>query len=122
MTNADTAAIVFNEVGDAFVKIDVPFLIPAHHFLLGFDGIDGAHLCADLAVDAKIVRTEGMLDQNSLELFAIAVVQDPFGLHPRQDQRLPDRRGRRTSRRGRVDGSRISVWEPAGKRLWSRQS
>lgn len=29
---------------------------------------------------AKIVRTEGMLDQNSLELFAIAVVEDPFGL------------------------------------------
>ena len=30
--------------------------------------------------EAKIVRTEGMLDQNSLELFAIAVVEDPFGL------------------------------------------
>ena len=31
--------------------------------------------------DAKIVRTEGMLDQGSLELFAIAVVEDPFGLN-----------------------------------------
>jgi multidrug efflux pump subunit AcrA (membrane-fusion protein) len=31
--------------------------------------------------DAKIVRTEGMLDQNSLELFAIAIVEDPFGLN-----------------------------------------
>lgn len=30
--------------------------------------------------NAKIVRTEGMLDQSSLELFAIAVVEDPFGL------------------------------------------
>jgi len=29
---------------------------------------------------AKIVRTEGMLDEGSLELFAIAVVDDPFGL------------------------------------------
>ena len=29
---------------------------------------------------AKIVRTEGTLDQNSLELFAIARVDDPFGL------------------------------------------
>lgn len=31
--------------------------------------------------DAKIVRTEGTLDQSSLELFAIAVVEDPFGLN-----------------------------------------
>ena len=30
--------------------------------------------------NGKIVRTEGMLDQSSLELFAIAVVEDPFGL------------------------------------------
>lgn len=28
---------------------------------------------------ARIVRTEGALDENSLELFAIAQVQDPFG-------------------------------------------
>lgn len=30
---------------------------------------------------AKIVRTEGILDPNSLELFAIARVDDPFGLN-----------------------------------------
>ena len=30
---------------------------------------------------ARIVRTEGMLDQGSLELFAVAVIEDPFGLH-----------------------------------------
>lgn len=30
---------------------------------------------------AKIVRTEGKLDQDSLELFAIAVIEDPFALH-----------------------------------------
>jgi len=29
---------------------------------------------------AKIVRTEGTLDQDSLELFAIARIEDPFGL------------------------------------------
>lgn len=34
--------------------------------------------------NAKIVRTEGMLDQSSLELFAIAVVEDPFGLTSEQ--------------------------------------
>lgn len=28
---------------------------------------------------AKIVRTEGMLDPDSLELFAIAIIKDPFG-------------------------------------------
>lgn len=33
---------------------------------------------------AKIVRTEGMLDPDSLELFAIAVVEDPFGLQSQQ--------------------------------------
>lgn len=35
--------------------------------------------------NAKIVRTEGALDQDSLELFAIARIDDPFGLqsgHP----------------------------------------
>ena len=36
---------------------------------------------AETVWDAKIVRTEGMLDQSSLELFAIAVVEDPFGLN-----------------------------------------
>lgn len=30
--------------------------------------------------DARIVRTEGTLDQDSLELFAIARIEDPFGL------------------------------------------
>jgi RND family efflux transporter MFP subunit len=30
---------------------------------------------------ARIVRTEGTLDENSRELFAIARIEDPFGLH-----------------------------------------
>lgn len=40
---------------------------------------------SDTVWKAKIVRTEGALDENSLELFAIARVDDPFGLesgHP----------------------------------------
>lgn len=41
------------------------------------DGIAGA---ADTVWKAKIIRTEGTLDENSLELFAIARVDDPFGL------------------------------------------
>lgn len=31
--------------------------------------------------EARIVRTEGTLDENSRELFAIAEIDDPFGLH-----------------------------------------
>ncbi len=42
-----------------------------------WDAIGGA---SDVVWQAKIVRTEGMLDDNSLELFAIARVDDPFGL------------------------------------------
>jgi len=41
------------------------------------DAIGGA---SDVVWQAKIVRTEGMFDDNSLELFAIARVDDPFGL------------------------------------------
>ena len=33
---------------------------------------------------AKIIRTKGALDPNSLELFAIARIQDPFGRHSGQ--------------------------------------
>jgi multidrug efflux pump subunit AcrA (membrane-fusion protein) len=36
---------------------------------------------SEIAWAAKIVRTEGMLDPDSLEVFAIAVIDDPFGLH-----------------------------------------
>ena len=36
---------------------------------------------SDVVWKATIVRTEGALDQDSLELFAIARVDDPFGLH-----------------------------------------
>ncbi len=36
---------------------------------------------SDAVWKAKIVRTEGALDRDSLELFAIARVADPFGLH-----------------------------------------
>ena len=39
---------------------------------------------------AQIVRTEGALDQNSLELFAIARIRDPFG---RQSEHAPLRVG-----------------------------
>lgn len=42
------------------------------------DAIDEA---SDAVWKATIVRTEGALDQDSLELFAIARVDDPFGLH-----------------------------------------
>ena len=41
------------------------------------DAIGGA---SDGVWQAKIVRTDGALDDNSLELFAIARVDDPFGL------------------------------------------
>ncbi len=40
------------------------------------DALDEA---SDTVWKAKIVRTEGALDRNSLELFAIARVEDPFG-------------------------------------------
>ena len=42
------------------------------------DAIDEA---SENVWNAKIVRTEGMLAPDSLELFAIAVIEDPFGLH-----------------------------------------
>lgn len=41
------------------------------------DGVDAA---STTTWNATIVRTEGTLDQNSLELFAIARIRDPFGL------------------------------------------
>ena len=44
----------------------------------------------DASWKAQIVRTEGALDQNSLELFAIARISDPFG---RQTGKLPLRIG-----------------------------
>ncbi|MDA1277753.1 MAG: efflux RND transporter periplasmic adaptor subunit, partial [Verrucomicrobia bacterium] len=46
------------------------------------DAVGGA---SDTVWKAKIVRTEGTLDESSLELFAVARVDDPFGLasgHP----------------------------------------
>ncbi|MEO1981061.1 MAG: efflux RND transporter periplasmic adaptor subunit, partial [Fuerstiella sp.] len=42
------------------------------------DAIDSS---SDIVWNAKIVRTEGALDKDSLELFAIARINDPFGLH-----------------------------------------
>ncbi len=42
------------------------------------DAIDSS---SDIVWNAKIVRTEGVLDKDSLELFAIARIDDPFGLH-----------------------------------------
>ncbi len=42
------------------------------------DAIDGA---SGAIWQAKIVRTEGTLDPDSLELFAIARIDDPFALH-----------------------------------------
>ncbi|PHS06662.1 MAG: efflux transporter periplasmic adaptor subunit [Blastopirellula sp.] len=41
---------------------------------------DGIDTSSNTVWKAKIVRTEGILDRNSLELFAIAQVDDPFGL------------------------------------------
>ena len=45
---------------------------------------DGITEDTTLSWQAKIVRTEGTLDENSLELFAIARVKDPFGHRSRQ--------------------------------------
>ena len=45
------------------------------------DALGGA---SDTVWKAKIVRTEGALDENSLELFAVARVDDPFGLESGQ--------------------------------------
>ena len=42
--------------------------------------IDGITKSSTNVWPAKIVRTEGTLDENSLELFAIARIDDPFGL------------------------------------------
>ena len=41
---------------------------------------DGVNDLFDETWTAKIVRTEGTLDENSLELFAIARIDDPFGI------------------------------------------
>ncbi len=41
---------------------------------------DGINPASETVWTAKIVRTEGTLDENSLELFAIARIDDPFGL------------------------------------------
>ncbi len=46
---------------------------------------DAVNEASDAVWKAKIVRTEGVLDEDSLELFAIARIDDPFGLksgHP----------------------------------------
>ena len=46
---------------------------------------DGINPANETVWQAQIVRTEGTLDENSLELFAIARIDDPFGLqtgHP----------------------------------------
>lgn len=41
---------------------------------------DGINPKSEAVWQAQIVRTEGVLDENSLELYAIARVDDPFGL------------------------------------------
>jgi hypothetical protein len=41
---------------------------------------DGINPESETVWTAKIVRTEGTLDENSLELFAIARIDDPYGL------------------------------------------
>ena len=41
---------------------------------------DGLNEKAATSWEARILRTEGALDANTLELFAIARIQDPFGL------------------------------------------
>jgi hypothetical protein len=42
------------------------------------DAIDSS---SEFVWNARIIRTEGALDEDSLELFAIARIDDPFGLH-----------------------------------------
>ncbi len=56
--DADTAAVVFDEVPNAFVEIDVPLAPATHRLFLGMDGAGGTGLCAYLAVCAEIVGTE----------------------------------------------------------------
>lgn len=59
-----------------------PFTSPPAIHLQSLWPIGGA---ADTVWQAKIVRTKGALDENALELFAVARVDDPFGLasgHP----------------------------------------
>jgi RND family efflux transporter MFP subunit len=51
---------------------------------------DGLTERADVAWPAKILRTEGALDASTLELFAVARVDDPFGL---ETDRVPLRIG-----------------------------
>lgn len=51
---------------------------------------DGLDLTSDLRWDAKILRTEGALDAETLELFAIARIEDPFGL---DSEKMPLRVG-----------------------------
>jgi RND family efflux transporter MFP subunit len=54
---------------------------------------------SDTVWNARIVRTEGALDQDSLELFAIARIDDPFGL---QSKHPPLRIGQPVE--GSIDG------------------
>lgn len=41
---------------------------------------DGVSNSAEPVWQAKIIRTEGAVDENSLDLFAVARVEDPFGI------------------------------------------
>jgi hypothetical protein len=55
---------------------------------------DGLAENPKLEWDARILRTEGALDASTLELFAIARIQDPYGL---QSERTPLRVGQPVS-------------------------
>ena len=79
----DFAEVRLPIAGDQLQYLDLPEL--ATDAPVEVKLTDAINKTSETVWDAKIVRTEGTLDENSLELFAIARVDDPFGLrsgHP----------------------------------------
>lgn len=54
---------------------------------------DGLSTESEVRWKARILRTEGALDANTLELFAIAQIQDPFGREEESENEIPLRVG-----------------------------
>jgi RND family efflux transporter MFP subunit len=80
-------AIDFAEVRLPIAARELPFLeLPEHVGDPAVDVVlyDSVNSSSGQRWLGKIVRTEGTLDANSLELFVIARVDDPFGLHSGQ--------------------------------------
>lgn len=76
-------AVDFAEVRLPIAGREIPFLtLPelATDAPVDVELRDGINSDRDVVWKGQIVRTEGALDPNSLELFAIARIDDPFGL------------------------------------------